>query len=86
MEIGKELKQMFENSWQGKLWSKIETWINNQSSCKASYLATSDYGKVEEFIQSLLDERDAEIKLLKREVYLLKDEVEFLSKDFTMGS
>lgn len=82
MKIEQELKQMFENSWNGKLWKKVQDWV--ESDDRKEEVKAAKYAKIEEFIQGLLDEKDAEIKLLKREVYLLKDDAEFLSKDFTM--
>lgn len=93
---------MKEQTWNEQLWDLIEIWVDNQNNRKTSHLASNDYGKIEEFIQGLLDEKDEQLKAsefvhkgtillqnkcikdLEREVYLLKDEIEFLAKDFSM--
>ena len=67
---------MKEETWQSKLWKLIETWADNQEDRKTAHLATSDYNKIEEFIQGMLDEKDTEIKNLEREISLLKDETQ----------
>lgn len=76
---------MKEKTWNKELWVKIEEWIDIHNNPKTNHLASSYYAKVEEFIQGLLDEKEKCIMDLEREVYLLKDEVEFVSKGFTMG-
>lgn len=73
---------MREQTWNDQLWKLIENWL--ESDDRKKEILSRNYAKIEEFIQSLLDEKDEEIKLLKREVYLLRDDAEFISEDFTM--
>lgn len=49
---------MKKETWNKLLWEKIEKWIDTHNNPKTNHLASSEYAKIEEFIQSLLDEKE----------------------------
>jgi len=65
-------KSLSEETWNSKLWELIEIWMDNQGSRNTAHLATSDYNKVEEFIQGMLDEKDKRYREQIKKLYEVK--------------